>query len=239
MLGRSGGSRGTASFDSWTLACLKKEEAIHVETPCAKLGASWDETQLVVFLGWLALRLVKLANESFSIQVAVGLIHKQEADGWPVEGCRGRRSLRLMQDFEEASGISCAPGTLSTFIHSKRTKSCRGAMPVWRVDGGLYWPPTLAGDGSDEKSSRREYKGVTNQVVWMRCYPPFHLSRGHLIYTRYSRRWSQRSASTLCERKYDKFRVKCGRLEGHLPHDLGRDPVVALHAKKQASGPVV
>lgn len=67
---------------------------------------------------------MKLANECFSFQVAAGLIHNEEADGWLLESFWGQRSSGLMQDFKEASDIPYAPGILSTFIHSGRTKSC-------------------------------------------------------------------------------------------------------------------
>jgi hypothetical protein len=36
---------------------------------------------------------------------------------------------------------------------------------------------------------------------------------------------------TLCVRNYDKSRVKCGKLEVQLPHDLDRDLAVALYAR--------
>jgi hypothetical protein len=35
---------------------------------------------------------------------------------------------------------------------------------------------------------------------------------------------------TMCVRNYDKFRVKCGKLEGHLSHDPDRELAIALYA---------
>lgn len=99
---------------------------------------------------------MKLANESFSFQVAVGLIHKQEADGWLVKVCRGRRSSRLMQDFEKASGVPCAPGILPTLsIAEGRNPTKRrclfGKLMVVLLGLTLVVQP---GDGSNEKSSQ-------------------------------------------------------------------------------------
>lgn len=66
----------------------------------------------------------------------------------------------------------------------------------------------------------------------MRCYPPsssFSWSLDiHEIFQAVATNVPQ---ITLCVRNYDKFQVKSGKLEGHLPHDLDRGLAVALCAR--------
>jgi hypothetical protein len=85
------------------LACLE-EVAIHLRMPCAKHRPSPGETQLAAFPGWLADARLRAggsrSNGHFSFTVAAALIHKHEADGWLSKSCWGRRSSRLMQDFD-------------------------------------------------------------------------------------------------------------------------------------------
>lgn len=63
----------------------------------------------------------------------------------------------------------------------------------------------------------------------MRCYPPYSSFSWSLdIHEILQAVATNVPQITLCVRNYDKFQVKPGKLEGHLPHDPESGLAVAL-----------